>query len=88
MLVIIICLSHRNNTTFSYLAEIFEDPIINIFVIGTMWDGVNHIKHHTKVTNFITSIAGNNVDMFPPLISMEMFNDKVSKRIIYSTISL
>lgn len=36
MLVIINCLTYRNNVTFSYLAEIFEDPIINMFVIDTM----------------------------------------------------
>lgn len=47
MLVIIICLFNRNNITFSYLTEIFEDPIIDIFVIDSMWDGKNHIKYHT-----------------------------------------
>lgn len=77
MLVIIICLSHSNHVTFSYLEEISEDPIINVFVINMMWDGVNHIKHHTKVTYFITSFPGNNVDICPPLISMEMFTEKV-----------
>lgn len=41
-----------------------------------------------KVRNFITSIAGNNADVYPLLISMEMFSEEVSKRIINSTVSL
>lgn len=40
-----------------------------------------------KVRNFITSIAGNNVDVCPPLISMEMHIGKVSEGIINSIIS-
>lgn len=41
-----------------------------------------------KVRNFITSIAGNNADVYPLLISMEMSSEEVSKRIINSTVSL
>lgn len=81
-------LSNRNNVTCFYLTEMFEHPIISIFIIDAMWDNINHIKYNAKVKNFITSITGNNVDVCPPLISMAMFIEKVSNRIINSTISL
>lgn len=56
--------------------------------VDNIQDEISHIKYHMKVRNFITLIAGNNVDVYPPLISMEMFSERVSKRITNSTILL
>ena len=53
-----------------------------------MQDKISHIKYHMKVRNSITSIAGNNADVYPLLISMEMFSEEVSKRVVNSTVPL